>query len=277
MAVQTIKRSGSRFYFDTRAPDHKVPGVTSIVGMLPKPFLGPWNAKETAVLAVDSLAYIKEMAARDREGAIDYLKGAARRYTNTRAKVGSDAHDMFERMVRGDYVGRVHPDLEPYKRNFAEFLETVQPELVGAEDVAWSDAHDYAGSFDATLKVKLDDNGRLHPQGDVAHLMTDWKTGKNTYPDVALQMSAYAHADRIISADGTSRPMPIFDGAAVLHITPDQWAFKPVRIDRDDVFATFLRLREIFDWDRDISKTVLGKPIASGGGDRVTGTQRRAR
>jgi hypothetical protein len=49
-----------------------------------------------------------------------------------------------------------------------------------------------------------------------------------------------------------------------------------VRIDEADVFAQFLHLRETFEWDRRVSKTVLGDPIWSAGDDLVTGTQRRA-
>jgi hypothetical protein len=277
-SVRTIQRGGSRFYVHPDAPEIKVPGVTSVVGMLPKPFLQFWNAKMVAELAVDSLPFVAQMAERDRSGAVDYLKGAARRYTKIRAEIGSAAHDLFERMIRGEFVGHVHPDLIPYRDHFADFLAAVNPELVGAEDVAWSDAHEYAGSFDAILRVWLDEEGNPTPDrsGDPVLLIVDWKTSKDTYPDVALQMSAYAHADRIISPDGTSRPMPEFDGAAVLHITPDQWAFKPVRID-PEIFDFFLTLRKVFTWDRDVSKTVIGRAIAKSAAKLVTGTQRRGK
>lgn len=276
MAIRTIQRSGSRFYFNEDAPEIKYPGVTSVVGMLPKPFLAYWQAKMVAELAVDSLDFIEQMAQRDRDGAVQYLKGAATRYTKTRAKVGSDAHDLFERLIRGQYVGRVHPDMEPYRRHFEAFLAAVQPELVRAEDVAWSDTHEYAGSFDGILRLKLDENGKPDPTGESALVMADWKTSKATYPDVALQMSAYAHADFIVDPAGNREAMPKFDGAVVLHITQDQAAFKPVRIDEADVFAQFLHLRQTFEWDRKISKTVLGDPIWSTDGALITGTQRRA-
>jgi hypothetical protein len=276
MGIRTIQRSGSRFYFNENAPDIKYPGVTSVVGMLPKPFLAFWQAKEAAELAVDSIDFIKEMAARDRQGAVDYVKGAATRYTKRRAKVGSDAHDLFERLIRGQYVGRVHPDMEPYRRHFEEFLNDVQPELVRAEDVAWSDEHEYAGSFDAVLRLRLNEQGKPDPRGELALVMADWKTSKSTYPEVALQMSAYAHADFIVSPDGQREAMPEFDGACVLHITEDQWAFKPVRVDQADVYEHFLSLRHTFEWVQKVSKTVLGDPIASSADVLVTGTQRRA-
>lgn len=274
MAIRTIKKSGSRFYFNEADPETRYPGVTSIVSMLPKPFLQRWNANMAATLAVDSLDFLKEMAERDRDGAKKYIAGAAYRYTNHRAKVGSQAHDLFERMIRGEYVGSVHPDMRAYQRHFAEFLDRVQPELVRAEDVAWSDTHEYAGSFDAMLRLKLDENGKPDPAGETALVIADWKTSKGTYPDVALQMSAYANADEVVSPDGTREAMPAFDGAVVLHITDEAWEFMPVRID-GDVFAHFLHLRQTFEWDRSVSKTVLGDPIAEKSGALVTGTQRR--
>ncbi|MFJ8386232.1 hypothetical protein ACIQ9Q_17240 [Streptomyces sp. NPDC094438] len=276
--VRTIQRGGSRFYIHPERPEIKHPGVTSVISMLPKPFLMYWAAKMTAELAVDSLAFVEQMAERDRAGAIDYLKGASRRYTKVRADVGSQAHDLFERMIRGEAIGKVHPDLKPYRKHFADFLDAVNPRLERAEDVAWSDTHEYAGSFDAVLTVWLDDDGKPTPDrsGTPHLLMVDWKTSKDTYPDVALQMSAYAHADRIIAPDGSSEPMPEFDGAAVLHITPDAWAFKPVRVD-GDVFAFFLALRSVFTWDRQVSKEVIGRAIAKSEGQLTTGTQRRAK
>jgi hypothetical protein len=276
VAIRTVHKTGGRFYFNEDFPDIKYPGVTSVVGMLPKPFLAYWQAKMVAELAVDSLDFIQQMADRDRDGAVQYLKGAANRYTKVRANVGSDAHDLFERMIRGQHIGRVHPDMAPYQRNFGAFLDDVQPELVRAEDVAWSDEHRYAGSFDGILRLRLDERGKPAKHGEPALVMADWKTSKSTYPDVALQMSAYAHAEHIISPDGSREDMPDFDGAVVLHITPDQAAFKPVRIDQADVFAHFLSLRHTFEWVNKVSKTVLGDPIWSTDGALVTGTQRRA-
>lgn len=264
--VNTIKRGGSRFYVEPQSGE-KAPGVTSIISMLPKPFLTFWAAKMTAEAAVDNIDAVAALAKADPEAAVDMLKGAHRRYTKARADVGSKAHDMFERMIRGENVRRVGMELEPYRRHFAEFLDTVQPELVSAEDVMWSDTHNYAGSSDAILRVTDETVGPVL-------VMADWKTSAKAYPDVALQLTAYSRADRIISPDGSSRPMPEIAAGAVLHVTPERWEFIPVRVD-DEVFRFFLALREIFEWERDVSKSVLGEPIASGGA-LVSGTERRA-
>lgn len=273
--VRTIKRGGSRWYVDP-VTAIKYPGVTSIIAMLPKPFLVWWAARMTAETAVANLPAVTAIAERDEVGAVDYLRNSHSRYTKLRARIGSEAHDLFERMARGEFVGRVHPDLEPYRAGFAEFLDVVRPELVRAEDIAWSDTHQYAGSFDAILRVQLGEDGKPDHENGTWHLLiVDWKTSKSTYPDVALQMAAYAHAEKIIAPDGTFEPMPEFDGAAVLHITADGWEFKPVRIDRE-VFDVFLTLRRVFTWDRETSKSVIGRAIAESARRLITGTQRRA-
>lgn len=279
--IKTVHRGGSRFYVRADQPDRKAPGVTSVIGMLAKPFLAPWNAKLTAELAVDMADEMPRMVERDKAGTVDYLKGAARRYTALRSRIGSEAHDLFERMIRGEHVGRVHPDLEPYRAHFADFLSAVNPELVRAEDVAWSETHDYAGSFDAILRVWFDPAAEIPTitpdrSGVPALLIVDWKTSKDTHAEVALQLSAYAHADYVMSPEGDKWVIPELDGGAVLHITPDQWSFIPVRIDRD-VFEFFLALRRVFTWDREANKTVLGRVLAKSARKLITGTQRRGK
>lgn len=263
--VATIKRSGSRFYIDPEDGDVKVPGVTSVVGQLPKDFLTFWAAKESAEAAVSNWDIVSELVKRDPAGAVDYLKNAHRRKSKAASDLGSAAHDYFERLARGEVVNdrHVHMDVKPHVRWFREFLDEIQPEFIYLEETVWSDEHAVAGSFDAIAKV----------DGDLVVL--DWKTSKAVYDSVALQLSAYRYADRIILADtGESVPMPELTGGAVLHVRPEGWSFVPVKCDRE-VFETFIALRKVFAWETEGKKRVVGKPIAQGG-DRQTGTARRA-
>jgi hypothetical protein len=263
--VATIKRSGSRFYIDPEDGDVKVPGVTSIGGMLPKDFLTFWAAKEAAEAAVDNWDLISQLVQRDPAGAVDYLKNAHRRKSKAATDIGSAAHDYFERLARGETVNdrHVHVDVKPHVRWFREFLDEVQPEFLYLEETVWSDTHRYAGSFDAIAKV----------DGEV--VLLDWKTSKAVYDSVALQLSAYRYADRIILAEsGESVDVPEMAGGAVLHVRPEGWSFVPVKCD-EGIFKHFLSLRHTFDWETAAKKKVVGKPIASGG-EFVTGTQRRA-
>ncbi|MGP3750879.1 hypothetical protein [Streptomyces sp. IBSNAI001] len=263
--VSTIKRGGSRFYVDPSDSHIKVPGVTSVVGMLPKDFLTYWAAKESAEAAVNNWDIVSQLCQRDPAGAIDYLKSAHRRKTKAASDIGSAAHDYFERLARGDEVNlrHVHADVKPHVAYFKQFLDEVQPEFLHLEETVWSDEHAYAGSFDAVAKV----------DGEVVVL--DWKTSKAVYDSVALQLSAYRYANRIILAEsGESVDVPEMTGGAVLHVRPEGWQFVPVECG-EDVFNAFLALRKVFDWERDGKKGVVGRPIAKGG-ETETGTQRRA-
>lgn len=281
--IETRKSAGSRFYVNDSRPNILVPGVTSIVGMLPKQdFLGPWQAGMAADLAIDSFEYLRDMAARDRAGARRYIAGAARRYTEVRSKVGNRAHDVFERIMNGEDVDYVHSDIVNHVEHFRQFLDAVNPELVRAEDVAWSYEHEYAGSFDAILRIWVivlpDGKLKITPDrsGTPIVVMVDYKTSKATYPDVALQLAAYRYADVVIDPDGNEEPMPAIDSAAVLHITDTEWSFKGVRADRA-VHDYFLNLRRTFTWVREDSKDVIGKALASSKSRMVTGTERRGK
>lgn len=263
--VSTIKRGESRFYIDPDDGDIKVPGVTSVGNMLPKPFLTFWAAKEAAEAAVKNWDIVSQLCERDPKGAVDYLKNAHRRKSKDATDLGSAAHDLFERLARGEVINdrHVHMDVKPHVRWFREFLQEVQPEFIYLEETVWSDTHRYAGSFDAIAKVG----------GETVVL--DWKTSAKVYDSVALQLSAYRYADRIIIAEsGESVDVPAMAGGAVLHVRPEGWQFVPVKCD-EEVFAHFLSLRHTFDWESAAKKSVVGKPIARGG-EMETGTQRRA-
>lgn len=148
-------------------------------------------------------------------------------------------------------------------RHFREFLDEIQPEFIHLEETVWDDDIAVVSSFDAIAKI------------DGETVIIDWKTSKAVYESVALQLSAYRYATRIILAEsGESIPMPEITGGAVLHVRPEAWAFHPIECGRE-VHETFKALRAVFEWDREGKKGVVGKPIASGG-VRLTGTERRA-
>lgn len=266
--VNTIKREDARFYVEPESGE-KVPGVTSVLNMLPKSFLRYWAAKEVASTAVEELGTVVSMVLRDPQAAIDHLKKAPDRNTRKAADIGTAAHDIFERMSRGEDVGRVHPDLEIYRSHFSDFLDTVQPEYHHMEETVWSDSRgpdlSYAGSFDAFATI----------QGEKC-----WVDNKTTrsgiHAEVGLQLSAYGHADHLIRPDGSRIPLPKGNAGVVLHVRPEGWKLVPVRYDQES-FDYFLHLREVFNYEKTFSKTIVGKPVFSGPGDVVaSGPKRRA-
>lgn len=263
--VNTIKRGGARFYVSPETGE-KYPGVTSVLGMLPKDFLRYWASKMVAEEAVKDLGALVTIALREdgAAAAVDYLKKAPDRNTRKAADTGTAAHDLFERMAKGETVGRVHPDLEPFVRHFDEFLTVAKPNMLFMEETVWSDKHQYAGSFDGFGEI------------DGARLWLDWKTTRSgIHEEVALQLAAYGNADHIIRQDGSRVPLPKADGAAVLHVRPEGWKLVPVRYD-ERMFEVFLHLREVFRYEKELKSTIIGDIAYSGPADNApTGPKRR--
>lgn len=254
--ITTFHRGGSRFYVHPSSGD-KVPGVTSVLGMLPKPFLKAWAAKMVATAAVDALAvgpdWLSPMVAADRQGAIDHLKKAPDRSTREAADIGTAAHGIFETMVLGQPLGPITEALEPYARQFGDLLDKVQPTALRTEDTVWSEKHGYAGSFDALLEI----------QG--TRCWVDNKTTRSgVYPEVALQLAAYRGADYLLDGDTHEViQQPKADVGLVFHIRPEGWKVYELPIG-DEVLEYFLHLRRIFHWDAQIARGLVGRPTAAG-------------
>ena len=243
--VKTFQAKGSRFYVHPET-NESVPGVTSILNTLPKPFLQYWSAKVVAEYAVDN---VEQWRFLDYKASVDLLKGAPRRYTSGRADIGSEAHDVFEKIGNGEDTGPIRIEVQPYVDQFNKFLDDFQPEFIGQELTVWSDQHRYAGSTDAFLRI----------QGEP--VVVDWKTTKSIYPEVGLQLAAYRFADHVIDEFGTTSPIPALNGGAVLHVREDGYSLVPMRCD-EQVFEVFLALRNFsFEWAAEISKTIVGAPL----------------
>ena len=245
--TNTIQQSGSRWYVDpvTRV---KLPGVTSILGNLPKGFLGPWNAKLAAEWAVNNVHIVADLATRDPKSAVELIKGAARRYTTSRADIGTAAHEMFEAMATGQELDEIPDEMQPYYRHFSEFLAKWQPTVVDQEFTVWDEDIGYAGSSDACMDI----------QGDRVYV--DYKTSKDVHPETALQLAAYRHAAQILRSDGTKTPNWHSTAGAILHVTERGWDLYPVACGAREM-DMFTHLMAVHAWETDWKRTVIGRPL----------------
>lgn len=257
--IRTVKRGGSRFYVHPDRAYGQVPGVTSVVDMLPKPWLKFWAAKLVAETAVFNPGWIATAVGGDPQGAVDYLKRAPMRNTGAAADIGSEAHEVWEKMARGEKLPRQHPDMEPFVRGFREFLDVFEPEFLHIEETVWSETHGYAGSFDSIVRISAE---KLDQDEDAIVILDNKTTRSGVHAEVALQLNAYARADYILNKDGSQTPLPEINAAAVFHCRPEGWQLVPVRLG-DDLFSLFCSLIPVLSWEKELKPTATADPIHS--------------
>lgn len=251
--------------------------MTTILKALPKDALKWWAARTVAEFAYDRS---KTWFTMDRDEAIDWLKREPLRFTNDRADIGSAIHAAAEGYVlkqplRGDF-GEEERKAIGY---FLEFVDALRPRWLLSEASVFSRSQKYAGTLDAVVEIKYERllelaGGNPHvlpwdrPEDDrPLRLLCDYKSGgdvaegKGVYPEVALQLVAYARAEFVGMPNGQEVPMIEVDGAFVLHVNASGWRIVPVDALRDDVWRSFLYVREVFRWREVTSKEVLGTPL----------------
>lgn len=255
--------------------------VTTIIGAgLPKPAIAGWQAKSIAEFAVANWRQIGGMLGAVRlnrtddagvyivsdpdavAGAIDWLKGAPWRESKRKMSVGSAVHAEAEAYALGIPRPEPLPAVEPYLASFRNFLEDFKPDFQLVEATVYNIAEGYAGTLDAVARI----GGRT--------FLFDWKTGKDIYPDVALQLAAYERAESVLLRDGSSAPMPKVDGCCALHLTefdPELAALDPAYrgyyvvpvATGKEAFDAFRYVREVMRWMEETSKGVLSQPITN--------------
>jgi len=128
--------------------------------------------------------------------------------------------------------------MEPYVATVDAFLKDFGPVFEHVELTIFNRAEGYAGSLDGIARM-----AKIPALGLV---LVDWKTG-GLWPEGALQLSAYAHADYGITDDGEVVTLPKVDRGALVQITPDGYLFQEVRIDTD-AYGYFLSALAVARW-----------------------------
>jgi hypothetical protein len=242
--------------------------VTTIIGNgLPKPALLPWGIKTVAEYAVANHKVLADMLRRrrgqpqpDRQAAIDWLKGAPYRDREKAADLGSLIHARIESLILGKPEPAVPPLARGYLDAFDLFVAEWEPEFEAAEFTVYSRGEWYAGTGDWLARF------RRAPQ--FGRVLGDSKTGRDVYPEVALQLSAYRNGEFIGMPDGTEAPMPSVDTCMVLHLRADG-TYSLVPVDAGpEAFRAFKYVREVFRFAEDLSKRVIGQPLVAPGGVR---------
>ncbi len=225
--------------------DETFHSVTTILSALGKPWLGAWAAKMVAEYAYD---FRSEWESLPKVRAIRLLKGAPWDKRDAAGDLGTAVHDAIEAAVLGQTPPEYAADVAARMAHWDRFLADYRPTFLASEAAVFSRKHRYAGTLDGIAKI-----------GDET-LLIDVKTSKDVYPEYALQLAAYRHAEFLGLPDGTEAEIPATDGAAVLHITPDDYRLIRLRTD-EEVFRTFLYIAQAHRWQKETSKTAVLDPV----------------
>jgi len=252
--IKTVHKDDSRLYV---WDEKEVPGVTSVIGTLPKPFLQYWAAKVVAEEAVstDIPALVNK---RGEKGAVQFLKAAPNRDRDNAADMGSNVHDTLERLALGETVD-VPTEQQGFISGYDQFCERFSPTWLELEQTVYGESPmglGYAGSFDAITEISGE------------NWLIDFKTTRSgVHPEVALQLAAYANGKSLIHPDGSTSEIPRIDRFGVLWLRPDEWSFVELNASQSqdcEMWRTFCSLLEVWHWVNGRSKKAIGVPQSSG-------------
>lgn len=226
------------------ATGQPVPSVTNIIGVLDKPALPRWAAKMVAENAWKMRHSLVEMGEAE---CIDVLKGSPWRKSNRAADRGTTVHDYLHAAAESVELVELEGEAAAYKVGADDFLDRYKPQFVRTEFTVFGDG--YAGTADFMAVIC----GRL--------VIGDYKTGKDLYPEVALQLAAIRHATSITTVDSEGvEPMPDVDGCVAVLITPQR-----ARVHWVDAgagaFRAFVACRDAWLWQK--AGSPIGGEVAS--------------
>lgn len=204
--------------------------------------------KETAEGVVSRLeagTLQRDLATNGREATLKEIKGYYRQKWERKRDLGTAVHDAIEKLNRGKPVPVEGYDeaIRGHMAGFAAFVERYAPRFFPefTEKRVANRTLGYCGKFDAICEI----DGRM--------LLLDVKTGKpprdgrGAYPEVALQINAYANAEFIGDEDGTERGMPEIHGGLVLSLRPKTWRTEQVAL-TDEQWAGCMAAVGVYRW-----------------------------
>jgi hypothetical protein len=240
--------------------------VTTIIGGgVPKPALVNWAAKRVAEIAVGRRRVWEGMDSPSEM--IDWLKRAPYREKEGAAVQGSAIHDWAEQRVLGQPVTVEDLPVEqrPWALSFLSFVHEMEPTWEMSEASVYNREHSYAGTLDALLRLPDRTVAGIRANGgpDLSGLgLVDYKTNKSgIFPETALQLAAYRHAEFVGLPDGSEIPMPRVDWCAALWVTDTGYQLIPINAGHL-AFEYFLSARMVRDFCEDVGKVLLA-PAAS--------------
>lgn len=226
----------------------KLPGVTSILDMMPKPGLIKWSGETTANYAVDnwdelSGLKISERLRRLNKARFTELDKAARR--------GTEVHRLAEQLVAGREITPPE-ELAAHVDSYVKFLDEYEPEPIAMELVVINRTIGYCGTADLVCHI-----------GNAVWLLDLTTSKSGIFPEKALQVCAYEHAETYAiagdEAKGSEYPLAELgiERCGGVHVRADGYDLRPLETG-PSVWEYFKRLALNYAADEE-TKTWVGE------------------
>lgn len=236
----------------------KPPGVTTILGQTLSKDLVQWAVD----CAIDHLKVKlpKKITTAD-------LAEASKAYATKRdkgASTGTEAHALVEKYLKGKEPV-IEEATQEAQNSFLAFLDwftKVNPEVLGVEQVVYSEMLGYAGTFDCMLRI----NGKNY-LCDLKTTNASRRAPRGVYPEMFFQLGAYytAHLEQRIyevnEAGGTE--LPGIDGLMVISAKKDGIldivTNEDVGLSIYECAETFAFVMGIYDRTKQLNQVLGGK------------------
>lgn len=164
----------------------RAPSVTTVCGIIDKPWLVPWAANSAVALCAGAIQPNQEHSEIFLETVWAQARKGYRTIKQAAADVGTEVHTFLEKYIRDpSHIENIPPEDTQAGRSIRaaiKWLESNQIEPLEVERRIFSRKHRFTGTLDKRAKV----NG--------IHTILDWKTSKGLYPEFLLQTAAYQGA-----------------------------------------------------------------------------------
>lgn len=244
-------------YYQNIKTGQRVPGVTTVAGVLPKAKLDNWKLKKAVALALKGETAWKDLPT----GAdlVSWLIEAGTREANQAADAGTNVHEFAEKYMLGEEPNKDElTKQEQFHANcFLQFVRDHNPKPVLVEKVlVYIDPKTqmplYCGTMDLIAELS-----------DEFTWLIDYKASSSQpRSSHALQSAAYTHATHWIDENNELHPMPKVDKAAVVLLNGGKAdrCYRMYRLDNGPVvFSVFKSLLRIYNFSQIEDRTILGE------------------
>lgn len=251
----------------------KAPGVTTVLNDgVPKPALVGWAARTIAEFVAERLEInpdtgeirgdelVRALAKVDAEnryqkfpkdgsisrlGILEVLKGLHWNERDKLARRGTEVHHYGEHIINGEEMD-VPDELIGHVDSYIKFITDFDAQPVLVEFVIGNRTHNYMGTAD--LIADLNDGLRW---------LLDIKTTRSgIYPETALQLSAYKHAEFYLDTDGNEHPMIPVDKVGAIWVRADGYDLIPVDAG-PATYKIFRHVQKVAQWQTELGERAV--------------------